>query len=150
MATQADIYAGRTPKGIDGLPRRMTSKLGSGVAVGMGELHVIVAGYGARPAAANAATGKCAGVTLANVDNAAGANGDLSVDCESGYLIDVKNDATHPCSQADVGKSVYASDKETVGNNSGDGPKVGVLKYYNPSDAESGRPCRILVQADLG
>ncbi len=150
MATQANIYSGRTPKGIDGLPQRMTVKLGTGVSVGMGEIHVVVSGYGARPAAANAATGKCAGMTTQNVDNASGADGDLSVVCESNEMFDFKNDATHPCSQADVNKKVYASDKETISNNSGDGPLVGVLKAFNASDAESGRPCRVLIQANLG
>lgn len=150
MATQADIYGGTVDKAIDGLPKDMTVKLGTGVSVGRGELHVIVSGYGKRPAAANAATGKCAGVTLQNVDNAAGADGDLEVVCRSGVMKDFKNHGVHPCAQDDVGKLVYASDKETISTDSGDGPPVGVLKYFNPSDAEPGRPCRVFVKADLG
>lgn len=115
--------------------------------VGIGNLIVTVAGYSAFPAAANAATGLCAGVSLDAADNTGGADGALSITCENGTY-DFKNDGTHACSQADVGKVVYASATDTISNTSTDGPPVGKLIEFAPANQGPSRPCR--VRLDVG
>lgn len=110
--------------------------------VGIGNLIVTVAGYSAFPAAANAATGFCAGVSLDAVDNTGGADGALQITCENGTY-DFKADGTHPPTQADVGKVVYASATDTISNTSTDGPAVGKLVEFAPANQAPSRPCRV-------
>ena len=115
-------------------------KLDATVAVGIGNMICEVAGYGQIPAAANAATGHMAGITLSSGDNTLGAAGAVSVDVEP-RTANFANDGTHPCTQAHVGLTVYASDAFTISNNSADGPPAGKLIEFNSSDIQ-GRPCR--------
>ena len=116
-------------------------KLDATVAVGIGNMICEVAGYGQIPAAANAATGHMAGITLSSGDNTLGAAGAVSVDVEP-RTTNFANDGTHPCTQAHVGLTVYASDAFTISNNSADGPPAGKLIEFNSADIQ-GRPCRV-------
>jgi len=108
----------------------------------MGYLVVTVSGYGTVPAAANAASGKLAGVCLDQADNTGGSNGAITVTCEDGTY-DFLNDGTHPCAQADVGATVYASAKDTISNTSTDGPPVGKLVEFLATPDSPNRPCRV-------
>ena len=116
-------------------------KLDATVAVGIGHMICEVAGYGQIPAAANAATGHMAGITLSSGDNTLGAAGAVSVDVEP-RTANFANDGTHPCTQVHVGLTVYASDAFTISNNSADGPPAGKLIEFNSADIQ-GRPCRV-------
>lgn len=116
-------------------------KLDATVAVGIGNMICEVAGYGQIPAAANAATGHMAGITLSSGDNTLGAAGAVSVDVEP-RTANFANDGGNPCTQAHVGLTVYASDAFTISNNSADGPPAGKLIEFNSADIQ-GRPCRV-------
>lgn len=116
-------------------------KLDATVAVGIGNMIVEVAGYGHIPGAANAATGHMAGITLSSGDNTLGAAGAVSVDVEP-CTANFANSVANPCTQAHVGKTVYASDAFTISFNSADGPAAGKLIEFNTSDIQ-GRPCRV-------
>lgn len=149
MATSPDNYAGTVLAADDGgLGPRKTVLLGAGVSVGRGYAIVEVAGYGQHPAAANASTGKCAGVTMDNVDNAGGAAGAASVGAEGGTR-DFKNSSVNPCTQADVGKAVYGEAYDTVGNLNTAGPPLGKLVSFGAVESLPGYPCRVRLNVDL-
>lgn len=122
---------------------RRVVKLDASVNGQLGHMIVTVSGYGKVPAAANAATGKMAGVIVEPNDNSAGLQGALSVVAQDGEY-DFANDGTHACTQAYVGLTVYASDGNTISYDSSDGPVAGTLVAFNPSDLSvAGRPCRV-------
>ena len=125
-----------------GVVLRQNVKMKANHVVEVGNLIVTVSGYSAFPATANAATGKIAGVSLDAADNTGGADGAQTITAEDGTY-DFKNDGTHPCAQADVGSTVYASAKDTISNTSSDGPPVGKLVEFAPSDQAPSRPCRV-------
>jgi len=128
--------------------KRRVVKLDASVNGQLGHMLVTVSGYGKVPAAANAATGKMAGVIVEPNDNSAGAQGALSVVCQDGEY-DFANDGTHACTQAHVGLTVYASDGNTISNDSGDGPVAGTLVAFNPTDISvAGRTCRVRLKCE--
>lgn len=120
-------------------PGTVPVKLAADVVADIGNMLVVVAGYGQIPAAANAATGHMAGIVVTPADNTDGAAGDVTAVCDPDTAA-FANDGTHPCSQADVGHIVYASSATVISNNSGDGPPAGKLIAYNTADTQ-GRPC---------
>lgn len=134
-------------QGDNTAPGRIPVKLDAAVNAEMGVMIVTVSGYGKIPAAANAATGRMAGIVVEPYDNTNGAQGAGScvVDTYTAYFA---NDGTHPCSQADVGALVYASNGTTISNNSSDGPKAGKLIRYDSSNAQ-GRPCLVALDCML-
>lgn len=127
--------------GSNEAPGKRAVKLGATVSVGIGNMICEVAGYGQIPAAANAATGHMAGITLEVVDNSAGAAGALSVTVEPRTAC-FANDGGNPCTQAHVGLTVYASDEFTISSNSADGPPAGKLIRFDSTDYQ-GRPCEV-------
>jgi hypothetical protein len=122
-------------------PGRVSVKLDAAVNAELGFMLVTVAGYGRIPAAANAATGKMAGLVVQPADNSAGIQGALSVIVDV-FTADFAADGTHPPTQADVGKLVYASSATTISNNTADGPPAGKLIAFVTGDPQ-GRPCRV-------
>ena len=127
--------------GSNEAPGKRAVKLDATASVGIGNMIVEVAGYGQIPAAANAATGHMAGITLEVVDNSAGAAGALSVTVEP-RTARFANDGGNPCTQAHVGLTVYASDEFTISSNSADGPPAGKLIRFDSTDYQ-GRPCEV-------
>lgn len=127
--------------GTNEAPGKRLVKLDAGVSVGIGNMICEVAGYGKIPAAAVAATGHMAGVTLEVVDNSAGAAGDLSVTVQP-VTARFANSGVNPCTQAHVGLTVYASDEFTISSNSADGPPAGKLIKFDSTDYQ-GRPCEV-------
>jgi hypothetical protein len=122
-------------------PGRTAVKLDAAVNALVGTMLVTVSGYGRLPAAANAATGRMAGIVENGADNSLGAQGDLTAYARS-MVVRLQNDAGNACSQATVGSLVYASDNLTVSTASGDGPKAGkLIGFY--SDDPQGRPCEV-------
>ena len=122
-------------------PGRVSVKLDAAVNGELGFMLVTVAGYGRIPAAANAATGKMAGLVVEPADNSAGIQGALSVIVDV-FTADFAADGTHPPTQADVGKLVYASSATTISNDAADGPPAGKLISFVVGDPQ-GRPCRV-------
>lgn len=119
-------------------------KLDAAVNGELGKMIVTVSGYGKVPAAANAATGKMRGVIVDGNDNTLGAQGALSVSVRPGvYSFD--NDGADPCTQADVGTTVYATSGTAIGRNSANGPPAGTLLEFNSSDPQ-GRPCKVALK----
>jgi len=139
MATQ---YGGLVMADDQGTARRFQVDLKAGVKADPGMLLVQVAGLGVLPAAANAATGHCCGVVKEGADNTSGADRDLYAVTQDGTR-DFENDATHPCTAATEGLTVYASDYKTISSNSADGPPVGKLVKFNAPNALPSRPCRV-------
>jgi len=127
--------------GTNTAPGRKPVKLDASVNAQYGNMIVEVAGYGQVPAAANAATGKMAGIVLDEADNTGGAQGAKTCVVDV-FTSSFAADATHPPTQADVGKLVYASSGTTISRDSGDGPPAGKLIEYTTSDPQ-GRPCRV-------
>lgn len=142
MAAAADIYAQTVRAMETGHIVRRVEPLKGSTAVGKGWMTVIDAGYVKAPAAAIRATAKSNGVSLDNVDNSAGADGDLTVPTEDG-VIDCLNSGTNACTAADVGLDVYAEDHQTIGNLSTAGCKIGTLEAFAPLGGMPGRPCRV-------
>ena len=138
----ATVYGGLVIADDTGSARRFQVDLKAGVKADAGMLLVQVAGLGVLPAAENAATGHCAGVVKEPADNTSGADRDVYAITQDGTR-DFANDATHPCTAADEGATVYASDYQTVSRTSTDGPPVGKLVKFNPSNALPSRPCRV-------
>ncbi len=64
--------------------------------------------------ASDAASIKVIGVFAESVDNSSGGNGDAVALIARGKAFLLKNSATSPCVQADVGGNVYVADGETV------------------------------------
>lgn len=122
-------------------PGRRPVKLAANVVAEIGFMIVQVAGYGAIPAAANAATGHMAGIVVDPADNTGGAAGDVSCVVDV-FTANFANDGTHPCTQADVGNIVYAASATVISRNSADGPPAGKLIAFNSSDIQ-GRPCEV-------
>lgn len=122
-------------------PGTVAVKLAANVVADMGNMIVVVAGYGAIPAAANALTGNMAGLVIQPADNTGGSAGAVTAVCVPDTAA-FANDSTNPCAQADVGNIVYASSATTISNNSADGPPAGKLIGYNTSDVQ-GRPCLV-------
>lgn len=114
-------------------------KLDADVVADIGLMLVEVAGYGQIPAAANYNTGHMAGIVVTPADNTGGSAGDVTAVCSPDTAA-FANDGTHPCSQANVGTTVYASSATTISATSTDGPPAGKLIAYNPADVQ-GRPC---------
>jgi len=52
------------------------------------------------------------------------------------------NSGVNPCTQADVGAKVYASDGGTISRDSADGPLAGTLRQFNSADPH-GLPCYV-------
>ena len=131
-----------------GVAKRRYVLLDTAVNAESGKMLVTVAGYGRVPAAANAATGEMAGIVVVPADNTLGAQGDLSAITEDGEY-DFANSGTHPCSQADVGNTVYAASGDVISNDATDGPAAGTLVAYDPPDATvANRPCRVRLKTD--
>lgn len=104
------------------VPMATTFKVFSG-----GLVMLNATGFG-KPAAAGTASLVVAGIAETQVDNAAGADGDLEVIVESDVIVGMVNDGTNPCTQATVGQLVYAVDDQTVAStNAGSAPAVGYL-----------------------
>ena len=122
-------------------PGTVAVKLAANVVADMGNMIVLVAGYGAIPAAANALTGNMAGLVIQPADNTGGAAGDVTAVCVPDTAA-FANDGGNPCTQADVGNIVYASSATTISRNAGDGPPAGKLLAYNTSDIQ-GLPCLV-------
>lgn len=122
-------------------PGTVPVKLAANVVADMGNMIVVVAGYGEIPAAANQATGNMAGLVIQPADNTGGAAGDVTAVCVPDTAA-FANDGTHPCTQADVGNIVFASSATTISRDSADGPPAGKLLAYNTSDIQ-GRPCLV-------
>lgn len=140
----ADRFSPEHNNGLATFPGPRKVLLDANVNGELGKMIVTVAGYGAVPAAANAATGKMAGIIEDAADNTGGAQGALSVTARPG-VFSFANDATHPCTIAHVGFAVYASDGSTISNNSADGPPAGTLIEYDASDPQ-GRPCKVALK----
>lgn len=131
-----------------GVPQRRLVLLDAAVNGESGKMLVTVAGYGRVPAAANAATGRMAGIVVVPADNTLGAQGAEEAVTEDGEY-DFANSGTHPCTQADVGGVVYAADGDTISNDATDGPVAGTLVAFNPPDPTvTGRPCRVRLKTD--
>lgn len=122
-------------------PGTVAVKLAADVVADLGNMIVLVAGYGEIPAAANHATGNMAGLVIQPADNTGGSVGDVTAVCVPDTAA-FANDGTHPCTQADVGNIVYASSATTISRDSADGPPAGKLIGYNTSDIQ-GRPCLV-------
>ena len=122
-------------------PGTVAVKLAANVVADLGNMIVLVAGYGAIPAAANALTGNMAGLVIQPADNTGGAAGDVTAVCVPDTAA-FANDSTNPCTQADVGNIVFASSATTISRDSADGPPAGKLLAYNTSDIQ-GRPCLV-------
>ena len=122
-------------------PGRHPVKLDANVNAEIGLMLCQVAGYGQLPAAANAATGHMAGIVLEPYNNTGGAQGAGScvVDSITAFFA---NDGTHPCTQAHVGLTVYASSGTTISSDSADGPPAGKLISFDSSN-QQGRPCEV-------
>ena len=103
-------------------------------------MTVSVSGYGQVPAAANAMTGQMRGINVDAVDNTGGAQGAKERDVPS-RRVPLQERRDHPCTQAHVGTTVYASDGETISRDSADGPPAGTLLEFNAADS-LGRPAR--------
>ena len=71
-----------------------------------------------RPAA-DAAGLTVVGMTEEQVDNSAGANGDLTVPVRRGKVFIFKNSATNAVTLAQLGKDIYVEDDETVASAGG-------------------------------
>lgn len=129
-----------------------SAKIGAGVNVEQGKIYVFVEGYLKVPAVANAATGKRPVRALSSADNTSGDDGDLSVDVEYGFWVDMANDGMHPITQADVGVSPgYLSSATTVSTNSADGPPIGqgsapAVISFNATNSVYGRPVRVEIK----
>lgn len=140
----ADRYAGLVrAQENPGATHRRQEPVKANVAVGRGYLTCLNAGYVDLPSPGNAAL-KCNGVSMDNVDATGLANGDLSCGTEDG-VFDFENDGVNPCTIADVGADVYASDYKTIANNAARGPKVGILEAFAPAGQMPGAPCRVRV-----
>lgn len=143
-------YAGRVRAIDTGAPLIQPVKWKANTVAVIGTMIVTVAGFGVVPAAANANTGKMAGNVKEATqglngtpgDNTGGADGDVTGTAEDG-VYDYANHPVHSCSQADVGKTVYASDGITISNDATDGPPAGKLLEFNSTTAMPGRPCRV-------
>lgn len=136
------------PRANVGPVSRRVVPLKSGVNGELGKMISTVSGYGKVPAAADAATGKMAGVITEAADNSGGGDGALSVIADGGEY-DFKNSTTHACTAAHVGLTVYAEDGDTISSDSGDGPVAGTLVAFNPSDITvAGRPCRVRLKCE--
>ena len=141
----ADSYRPEDNNNLATFPGPHQVKLDANVNGELGKMIVTVNGYGRIPAAADAATGKMRGTIADAADNTGGAQGAKTVTAVPGVRR-FKNDATHPCSAADVGKLVYASDGDTISVNSADGPPAGTLLEFNAADP-MGRPNKVALQA---
>lgn len=137
----SDILRPERSNGLATFPGPRKVLLDAAVNAEQGKMIVTVSGYGKVPAAANAATGKMAGVVVESGDNTSGAQGALACMCRPG-VYRFANSAGNPCSQATVGAKVYAADGDTISTASGDGPPAGTLVYYDSTDAQ-GRPCEV-------
>lgn len=122
-------------------PGRRAVELDANVNGEYGNMICEVAGYGQVPSTSNYNTGHMAGIVIDGADNTGGSAGDLSVVVDS-FTADLANDGTHPCSQANVGQTVYASSGTTISATSTDGPPAGKLIAYVTDDPQ-GRPCRV-------
>lgn len=128
-------------------PGKVAVKLDAAVNAEVGLMIVQVAGYGQIPAAANAATGRMAGVVIDAYDNTSGAQGAGScavVPVTAAFA----NSGTHACSQATVGALVYAESGTVISSNSADGPKAGKLIAFDSSNPQ-GRPCIVALDCTL-
>lgn len=139
------IYNQRVRQKDSGVSKRQIVLLDAAVAVDIGYLLCTVAGYGDIPAAANHATGTIAGVCLEAA--VAVGQGSAQVTCEDGQY-DFKNSGANPCTQANVGQTVYAEDFQTIGSLSTAGPPAGKLMQFNAPDAMPSRPCRVSIKID--
>lgn len=119
---------------------RWTYPVAAATKIWQGALIVLDAGY-AKPGAA--ATGLIAlGRAGETIDNTSGAAGALSVPVERGtYYFD--NSAADPVTQADVGKTAYIVDDETVARS--DGADSGA----NPAVAATRSPAGIIRAVDI-
>lgn len=128
-------------------PGKVSVSLDAAVNAEIGNMLVQVSGYGKAPAAANAATGRMAGVVITPYDNTAGAQGAGSCVCEP-ITAAFANSGSNACSQATVGALVYAADGVTISTASADGPKAGKLIRFDSSNAQ-GRPCIVALDCTL-
>lgn len=142
MAIPAPVTPGLVTIGQPSKPKVNNVLLDAAVSCGIGYMICVVSGYGQIPAAGNAATGKMAGISLTGIDGTGAAQGANAISCEDGVR-DFKNSAGNPCSQANVGSTVYAEDYQTIGTNSAAGPPAGELVEFAPANQLSGRPCRV-------
>ena len=120
-------------------PGTVAVKLDANVVADIGNMLVVVAGYGQLPAAANYNTGHMAGIVNTPADNTGGSAGDVSAVCNPDTAA-FANSGSNPCSQADVGHIVYAASATVISRLNTDGPPAGKLIAYNTADVQ-GRPC---------
>lgn len=120
-------------------PGTVPVKLAANVVADIGNMLVVVAGYGEIPAAANFNTGHMAGIVTTPADNTGGAAGDVTAVCNPDTAA-FANSGTSPCSQADVGHIVYAASATVISTLNTDGPPAGKLISFNSADVQ-GRPC---------
>jgi hypothetical protein len=91
-----------------------------------GTMQVIdAAGRADNPSVANAAL-RVGGVVKLTVDNLLGANDAEKVELETGEFKFAKDGATPPTA-ADIGKTVFASDNQTISRSAAAGSPAGVL-----------------------
>lgn len=102
-------------------PGRFSDPVKGSTKVFLGSLVALIAGFAAP---ASAAAGQvCRGRALATVDNSAGADGDLSVETETGVFCFENSAGGDAVAATEIGKVAYAVDDQTVAKTSNGGAR---------------------------
>ena len=117
---------------ISKVPGKNVFPVGAAKTIYKGALIMLKSGYA--EGAATGAGSYYAGVALHSADNSAGSAGDINVECDHEEVL--KLDGFTGLAQTDIGKTVYATDDQTVTLTQGNNIPVGkIVEYINSTTA---------------